>query len=122
MNSQKKKITFDSYTRPNGRNEFELWLLTLSIKDKAKLLSIMESIEEHGLLIARQMHWVDKLDDNLFEIRSKFGSNTQRALYFHVHNHSFIITHGFTKKTQKTPKGEMEKAKKIRSEYYDEIK
>ena len=55
--------------------------------------------------------------DNLFEIRSKVGSNIQRALYFHVHNGNYLITHGFTKKTNKTPKREIEHAKRVRLEW-----
>ena len=63
------------------------------------------------------MEWVKKLDDDIFEIRSKVASNIQRALYFHVINERYIITHGFTKKTQKTPKREIERAKAERDDY-----
>ena len=40
------------------------------------------------------MKWVKKLDNNLYEIRSKFGSNIQRAIYFQKVNNEYIITHG----------------------------
>ena len=46
------------------------------------------------------------------EIRLKCPNSIQRALYFHVINNRYIITHGFTKKTQKTPPREIEQAKR----------
>jgi phage-related protein len=49
------------------------------------------------------MKWLKKLDTNLYEIRSKVGSNIQRGIYFHWEDNKFINTHGFTKKTDKTP-------------------
>lgn len=54
------------------------------------------------------------------EIRLKCPNSIQRALYFHVINNRYIITHGFTKKTQKTPKREIIHAKQIRSEFEEE--
>ena len=54
------------------------------------------------------------------EIRLKCPNSIQRALYFHVINNRYIITHGFTKKTQKTPKREIIHAKQIRREFEEE--
>ncbi|MGC3051167.1 type II toxin-antitoxin system RelE/ParE family toxin, partial [Enterococcus faecalis] len=56
---------------------------------------------------------------NLYDLRSKVGSNIQRAFYFHVVDNRYIITLGFTKKTEKTPKQEIEHAKELRKESYD---
>lgn len=44
---------------------------------------------------------------NLYELKSKVSSNIQRALYFHVKGPEYVITHGFTKKTPKTPPAEI---------------
>ena len=96
-----KKPKFEFYTRPTGKNEFIGFLQSLPIKDKQKLLAIINMVQEHGLLVAQRMEWVKKVDDDIFEIRSKVSSNIQRALYFHVTDERYIITHGFTKKTQK---------------------
>lgn len=54
------------------------------------------------------------------EIRLKCPNSIQRALYFHIINNRYIITHGFTKKTQKTPKREIIHAKQIRREFEEE--
>ncbi|MCQ2549373.1 MAG: type II toxin-antitoxin system RelE/ParE family toxin [Lachnospiraceae bacterium] len=40
-----------------------------------------------------------------------------RALYFFFIGNKAILTHGFTKKSQKTPKSELDLAKKYRADY-----
>lgn len=115
-----EKPKFISYTRPNGHNEFEEFYNSLPIKDRNKLRATIDMIEEAGMQAAIQLEWVKKLDSEINEIRSKVSSNIQRALYFHVKNNQYIITHGFTKKTQKTPIREIEKAKQIKYEFEEE--
>ena len=115
-----KKPKFISYTRPNGHNEFEEFYNSLPVKDRNKLRATIEMIEEAGIQAAIQLEWVKKLDSEINEIRSKVSSNIQRALYFHVKNNQYIITHGFTKKTQKTPIKEIEQAKQIKYEFEEE--
>ncbi|UYN57785.1 type II toxin-antitoxin system RelE/ParE family toxin [Lacticaseibacillus chiayiensis] len=39
-------------------------------------------------------------------------------MYFHVVDGKYMITHGFTKKTQRTPRLQIEHAEKIRKEYF----
>lgn len=110
---------FIFYTRSNGHNEFMEFLKKLPIKDQQKLVSLIENVEEQGLLVARQMKWIKKIEENLFELRSEYGNNIQRGLYFHVTNNQYVITHGFTKKTQKTPTKEIKHALEIRNEYLE---
>lgn len=98
-------------------DEFEEYLDSLSDKDDAKLLAVINNIEEQGLAIAERQKWVKKLESNLYEIRSKRSSNIQRTIYFHGENNKYVITHGFTKKTQKIPKSELEKELRRRGLY-----
>lgn len=115
-----EKPKFISYTRPNGHNEFEEFYNSLPIKDRNKLRAKIDMIEKAGIQASIQLEWVKKLDCEINEIRSKVSSNIQRALYFHVKNNQFIITHGFTKKTQKTPTKEIERVKQIKCEFEEE--
>ena len=57
------------------------------------------------------------LDDRIFELRAKVGSDITRVLHFFVIGRRIIITHGFVKKTDKTPPGEIKKAKQYRHEF-----
>ena len=57
------------------------------------------------------------LEDGIFELRTKQSSNITRILYFFVIGNKAVLTNGFTKKSQKTPKKEIELAKKYRKDY-----
>lgn len=115
-----EKPKFISYTRPNGRNEFEEFYNSLPTKDRNKLRATIDMIEKAGIQPAIQLEWVKKLNSEIYEIRSKISSHIQRALYFHIKNNQYIITHGFTKKTQKTPIKEIIRAKQIKQEFEEE--
>jgi hypothetical protein len=115
-----EKPKFEFYTRPNGHNEFLEFLESLTESDSDKMFSLIHKIQDSGLIVAQYMQWVKKVDKNLYEIRLKCPNSIQRALYFHVINNRYIITHGFTKKMQKTPKREIIHAKQIRREFEEE--
>lgn len=63
------------------------------------------------------MQWVKKIEKDFYEIRVKRGSNIQRVIYFHIFGNRYLITHGFTKKSTKTPIKEIVRAKAIREKY-----
>ncbi len=58
--------------------------------------------------------------DGLYEIRVQSGSNIFRIFCFFDKNNLIVIENGFQKKTQKTPPNEIERALKIKKEYYEE--
>jgi phage-related protein len=55
--------------------------------------------------------------DGLYEIRVQQGSDIFRIFCFFDEGKLVVLTNGFQKKTQKTPKTEIEKALKIKQEY-----
>jgi phage-related protein len=56
----------------------------------------------------------------IYEIRVEVSSDIYRIFSFFDEDKLIILINGFQKKTQKTPKNEIELAEKIRKEYYDE--
>ena len=52
-------------------------------------------------------------------LSAKTGTNISRVMYFFVVGDRAVLTHGFIKKTQKTPPREIERAKKIRDDYIE---
>ncbi|WP_423148974.1 type II toxin-antitoxin system RelE/ParE family toxin [Rubrolithibacter danxiaensis] len=58
--------------------------------------------------------------DGLYEIRVKLGSDIFRIFCFLDEGKLMVLTNGFQKKTQKTPKLEIERALKIKKEYETE--
>jgi len=65
-----------------------------------------------------------KLEGNIWEFRTKFLTKHIRLLAFWDKTEKtetiVVATHGFVKKTQKTPKTEIERAEKIREQYFKE--
>ena len=59
------------------------------------------------------------LEDGIFEVCGKVGSDISRVLYFFYYGGRIILTNGFIKKTQKTPRGEIEKAKLYRKDFME---
>jgi phage-related protein len=58
--------------------------------------------------------------DGLYEIRIKQGSDIYRIFCFFDEGQLVVLANGFQKKSQKTPKTEIEKALKIKNEYENE--
>ena len=58
--------------------------------------------------------------EGLYEIRVEVGSNIFRAFAFFDEGQLIIVANAFQKKTQKTPKNELELGKKIKKEYFNE--
>jgi phage-related protein len=57
--------------------------------------------------------------EGLFEIRIEFESNIFRIFCCFDEGNLVVLFNGFQKKTQKTPKKEIEKAKRIKEEYFE---
>lgn len=55
--------------------------------------------------------------EEIWECRIQFGSNSYRILCFFADNSAVVLTHGFTKKRQKTPKSEIRKAEAFRRDF-----
>jgi len=58
--------------------------------------------------------------DGIFEIRIKLGSDIFRIFCFFDEGNLIILLNGFQKKTDKTPKSEIEKAERLKQKYYEE--
>jgi len=61
-----------------------------------------------------------KTHKGLFEARIKLGSNIWRVFCFFDKGKLVILLNGFVKKTQKTPKKEIDKAVRLMKEYYEQ--
>ena len=65
-----------------------------------------------------------KLMDEIWEFRTKYKNNQYRLLAFwdkrDKQDTLVVATHGIVKKTQKMPEKEIEKAERLRQQYFDE--
>lgn len=59
---------------------------------------------------------VDYLGDQMWEVRTRLRNRIARTLFI-MHEQEIVLLHGFIKKDQKTPKAELDLAKKRKSQY-----
>jgi phage-related protein len=90
-------------------------------KVKDKIIWTFELIEELHRVPETYLKHIENTD-GLFEIRVQQGSDIFRIFCFFDHGQLVVLVNGFQKKTQKTPKQEIEKALKIKKEYENEKK
>lgn len=97
--------------------EAQEYIEGMTPKAKAKMLYNI-SMVQGGV---RDIRIFKKLSNTeIWEFRAEFQSNEYRLLSFWDKEKASLVvaTHGFDKKTQKTPKSEIEHAEQIRSNYY----
>ena len=104
------------YELPNGKCPTQEFIDSLDAKMQAKILWTISLLQANGTDL--RMPYSEHLEDGIFELRSKVGSNISRVLYFFFDGADVILTHGFVKKTSKTPRSEIIRAKKFREDYY----
>ena len=111
------KIQFEVeyYNKDDGTFPVEEFILAQENKMKAKILHTLILLENYGNELREP--YSKHIEDGIFEIRIKQGSDIARVLYFFVIGKKIILTNGFIKKTNKTPSSEIALAKKYRNEY-----
>lgn len=61
-----------------------------------------------------------KTSTGIYEIRVEFGSDIYRVFSFFDKGQLIVLLNGFQKKSQKTPKNEIEQAEKLKKQYFNE--
>ena len=111
MNKVGEIIAYKHYFEefPNGQ--------TTKVQDK--IFKIIEAIETLERVPGNYLKHLTGTD-GLYEARIQLGSNIWRVFCFFDGNQLVILLNGSQKKTQKTPKKEIERAKRLMNEYYQE--
>ena len=102
------------YENEKGRCPTDEFLDTLPPKVRAKLEKWIEKLEQEGPDLPRP--YADILKGKIRELRLIFQSNYYRFMYFFF-GKTIVMTHGFLKKTDKVPPGEIERAEKSRQDF-----
>jgi phage-related protein len=110
MNKKRELYFFKDY--------FEKFFDQQTKKVQVKILWTFKIIEEIDRIPELYLKYL-KNTSGLYEIRVQIGSNTYRIFCFFDMDNLVIIGNGFQKKSQKTPKQQIEKAEKIKKDYYD---
>ena len=112
-----EQFVVEFYETKDGQRPAEEFLDELDIKMRSKLVMTLKVLQEQGNRLREP--YSKHLEDGIFEIRGKVGSDISRVLYFFYFGGRIILTNGFIKKTQKTPRGEIEKAKRYRDDFIE---
>ena len=110
------KLKVKMYDLPDGTFPVQDFIDSLDAKMQAKVLRTVKLLEENGTDL--RLPYSAYLRDDILELRTKVGSDISRVLYFFFDGGQAILTHGFIKKTQKTPPSEIERAIRYRKEYF----
>ena len=103
------------YKLENGERPVISFLNTLDKKMRTKAAMSLQLLEQYGNQLREPQS--KYIEDGIFELRIKFSSDITRIFYFFFRDNKIILTNGFIKKTQKTPRSELNKAKKYKLDY-----
>ena len=112
--------TVEFYETSDGKSELWDFLEELRMKSKSnkdariqyKQISLyIQLLQDNGTRLNENI--TKHLEDGIWELRP--GNN--RVFYFFYEKNTFVLLHQFRKKSQKTPKREIEQAKNERADY-----
>jgi len=109
-----KEILF--YRLPAGRSPVEEYLDELPVKEIKKIVWVLQLIEELDRIPVNYYKPL-KNCDGIVEVRVSVNKNNFRFLGFEYQGSFVVLTNGFKKKDQKTPKTEIDLALKRRKDY-----
>jgi phage-related protein len=108
------------YERENGKSD--VWNFLEALREKSftskdariqyrQIILYIELLQNNGTMLPEDI--TKHIEDNIWELRP--GNN--RIFYFCYDSSSFVLLHSFRKKTQKTPRREINRAKAERDDY-----
>ena len=81
----------------------------------AKVARNIDILEVHNVNLRELL--VKPVEDGIFELRTQVGNDISRIFYFFYVGKKIILTNGFTKKTQKTPRKFIDLAIEYKKDY-----
>ena len=106
------------YEDKNGYSEIKEYLKKLQESDSKdfriksnKIISYIRKLEENGLYLNKK--YIKHIQKEIWELRPL----RDRILFASIQNDTFILLSIFMKRTNKTPKSEIKKAKRLLKEY-----
>ena len=112
--------TIEFYEKSNGESDVQDFLETLRLKASTnkdariqykQTVLYIQLLQDNGTRLPENI--TKHLEDGIWELRP--GNN--RVFYFYFKNDTFVLLHQFRKKSQKTPRREIDKAKAERNDY-----
>ena len=109
-----REIVF--YETDFGDKPVEQFLTGLEPSARAKVVRSLEMPRAFPVVPAK--FWQKLSGQNLWEVRAEFGGNIYRVLSTTAKGNRVILLHAFQKKSQKTPRQDMEIAQQRQRRYF----
>ncbi|MBI4908288.1 MAG: type II toxin-antitoxin system RelE/ParE family toxin [Acidobacteria bacterium] len=103
-----KRLPARFFRLDSGREPVRVWLKSLAPEDRRTIGDDIRDVEFSWPI---GMPVVGNLGGGLWEVRSKLKSGKIARVIFTVEHGAMVLLHGFIKKTQKTPKRDLELAR-----------
>ena len=113
MNEDRYKVGF--YISPSGKCPMKQFIDTIPVKAQTKMNRWLEMLEDRGPDLPRP--YADAITGKIRELRMVFAGQHYRCLYF-FDQKRIVVTHGFIKKTDEVPPGEVILAQRLMEEYF----
>jgi len=111
-------LTVNFFLSESGNEPVREWLKDMEKEDK-------KQIGEDIMLV--QFRWplgmplVRKMETDLWEVRSKLTNGNITRVFFTVKNGEMTLLHGIIKKSQKTPKKDIDLARSRKNQWVSEV-
>ena len=103
------------YEKVDGICPVAEFLDTLNEKMFAKIARNIDILEKHNINLREPL--VKPVEEGIFELRTQVGNDITRIFYFFYVGKKIILTNGFIKKTQKTPRKFIDLAIEYKKDY-----
>ena len=107
--------SIEYYKSRNGKYPVVEFIDSLEAKSRARIARTLDLLEEFGIELG--MPYSRYLEKQLSELRVRHGRNHYRIIYFLFTGKTFILLHGFSKKTDAVPRADLQMAQNRRDDY-----
>lgn len=98
------------YVEESGSKPINEFLKVLDVKTQARFIDSIERLRQRNTQAREPL--VRHLEGKLWELREESNTNIYRIIYFFFTGRRIVLLHGFAKKTQSTPRREIELAER----------
>jgi phage-related protein len=103
------------YESVSGKRPVEEFIDSLDVRSQARIARTLDLLEEFGINLG--MPYARHLEKQLWELRVRHSRSRYRVIYFLNTGQTFVLLHGFAKKTGPVPREDMKIAENRRDDY-----
>nr|VFJ67592.1 MAG: Phage-related protein [Candidatus Kentron sp. DK]VFJ68764.1 MAG: Phage-related protein [Candidatus Kentron sp. DK] len=111
-------LTVNFFRTNSGREPVRDWLKDMDKEDRKRIGEDIKLVQFRwplGLPLVR------KMEADLWEVRTNLGEGNIARVFFTVRNTRMALLHGLRKKSQKTPRQELDLARARKNQWHDEV-